>query len=111
MVCWQDNSWRRTTLLTDRPVQLSTAKACVFSDSVLCMGRISEKPASAWKEKIDWFMNSFQCRELDRIDGEPMEFELTNFPGYTTLQIFAEIQNMMTERGIPRTDHLHVNVQ
>ena len=31
------NSWKRTTLLTDRAVQLSTAKAYVFSDSVLCM--------------------------------------------------------------------------
>ena len=28
---------------------------------------------------------------------EPMEFEWTNFAGFTTLQIFAEIQNMMTE--------------
>ena len=27
------------------------------------------------KEKIAWFMNASQCRELDRIDGEPMEFE------------------------------------
>ena len=54
-------------------------------------------PVSAWKEKSDWFMNSPQCRELDRIDGEPTEFERTTFPGFTTLQILAEIQNMMTE--------------
>ena len=27
------------------------------------------------EEKIAWFMNASQCRELDRIDGEPMEFE------------------------------------
>ena len=62
-------------MLTDRAVQLSTAKAYAFSDSVLCMGRISESPVSAWKVNIDWFMNSVQCRELDRIDGEPMEIE------------------------------------
>ena len=37
------------------------------------------------------------CRELDRIDREPMEFEWKNFPGFATLQILAEIQNMMTE--------------
>ena len=94
MINWQENSLKRTTLLTDRAVQLSTAKAFVFSDSVLCMGRISENPLSAWKEKIDWFMNSSQCRELDSIDREPMEFEWTIF---TTVQILAEIQNMMTE--------------
>ena len=55
------------------------------------MRRIPDTPVSAWKEKNDWFMNSRQCRELDRID-EPMEFEWTNFPGFTTLQILAEIQ-------------------
>ena len=77
MIIWQDNSWKRTTLLTDRAVPLSTAKADVFSDSVMCMGRISENPVSAWKEKIDWFMNSSQYRELDPIDGEPVEFECT----------------------------------
>ena len=38
-----------------------------------------------------------QCRELDRIDGEPMELEWKMFPGFTTLQILSEIQNMMTE--------------
>ena len=46
-----------------------------FFDSVLCMGRIPDTPVSAQKEKVDWFMNSHQCRELDRIDGEPMEME------------------------------------
>ena len=66
VIDWQQSSWKRTTLLTDRAVRLSTAKTLVFSDSVLCTGRISENPVSAWKEKIDWFMNSSQCRELDR---------------------------------------------
>ena len=51
----------------------------------------------AWKEEIDWLMNSSQCRELDRIDGEAVEFEWKNFPGFTTLQIHAEIQNIMIE--------------
>ena len=57
--------WQRTTLLTDKAVQFAIAKSYVFSDSVLCMGRISENPVKAWKEKIDWFMDSLQCRELD----------------------------------------------
>ena len=61
------------------------------------MGRIRENPVKAWMEKINWFINSFQCRELDRFDGKPMEFEWTVFPGFSTLQIHAEIQNMMTE--------------
>ena len=48
-------------------------------------------------EKINWLMNSSPCRELDRIDGEPMEFEWKNLPGFTTLQILTEIQKIMTE--------------
>ena len=82
---------------TDKAVQFSNVKTNVFSDSVLCMGRISENPVKAWKEKIDWFQYSLQYRGLDRIDGEPKEFELIIFQGFTTLQILAEIQNMMTE--------------
>ena len=54
------------------------------------MAVTSSDPVKAWKEKINWFMNSRQYLELDRIDGEPMEFEWTNFPGSTTLQILAE---------------------
>ena len=40
---------------------------------------------------------TFFFGELDRIDGEPTEFEWKNFPGFTTLQILDEIQKMMTE--------------
>ena len=55
-------------------------------------------------------------KDLDRIDGELMEFEVTMFPGFTTLAILAEIQNMMTElRCEPdqfqRKDHLHIEIQ
>ena len=55
---------------------------------------------SAWKEKIEWFVMTPQYRELDRIDGEPTEFEWAFFPGLpgrTTLQILVEIQKMMDE--------------
>ena len=64
----------RTTLLTDKAVQFATAKTC-FSDSVLCLGGISSDPVRAWKDMINWFMQSRHKRELDRIDGLPMEFE------------------------------------
>ena len=49
VIDWQQLVWQRTTLLTDKAVQLATAKTCVLSDSVLCMGGIS--PDSV-KEKI-----------------------------------------------------------
>ena len=50
-----------------------------------------------WKEQLEWFTTTTQYKELGRIDGEPMEFEWKIFPGFTTLQIIREIQNMMDE--------------
>ena len=41
-----------TTLLTDRAVQFATAKTYVFSDSVLCLGGISDEPVKAWECRI-----------------------------------------------------------
>ena len=53
---------------------------------------------------------------MDRIDGEPMEFEWNIFRGFTTLEILAEIRVMMTDmkcepEHCQKKDHLHVNVK
>ena len=64
---------------------------------MLCLGGISDKPVESWKDKIKWFLESCNLKDLDRIDGEPMEFEWKNFPGLTTVGILAEIQKMMAE--------------
>ena len=71
----QDTSWKRTTLLIDRAVQLSTAKACVFSESELCMGRIREKPVKAWRDKIDCLMN-FRPNVANWIGNVPDHLQL-----------------------------------
>ena len=49
------------------------------------------------ENKIEWFTGSPQYRELDRVDGEQMEFERKIFAGFTTLQILVEIQQVMIE--------------
>ena len=72
--------WKETTLLTDRDAQLATAKTYVFSDSVLCLGGISDEPVEAWEGRIKWFLETRYLRDLDPIDGEPMEFEWKKFP-------------------------------
>ena len=61
----------------------------VFSDSVLCLGKIHENTQSnaAWERRLGWFKTSQEYRDLDSIDGEPMEFEWNIFPGYNTLQL------------------------
>ena len=43
------------------------------------------------------FLETRYLKDLDRIDGESMEFEWKNFPGFTAIGNLAEIQKMMAE--------------
>ena len=46
-VNWDDSSWKHFSLIGDEEViSLSHAKVYVFSDSVLCFGKMSENPQS-----------------------------------------------------------------
>ena len=55
---WQQPMWRETTLFTDRAVQFSTAQTYVFSDSMLCLGGISDEPVEAWESRFQWFLEN-----------------------------------------------------
>ena len=70
---WVDSLWKQLSLVSDEEVtSLSHAKVYVFSDSVLCFGKMNQNPT---EEKLSWIKSSSQYRALDTIDGEPMEFE------------------------------------
>ena len=58
-------------------INLQRTKVYVFSDSVVCLGKIHENLQSndAWKQRLGWFKSSPEYRNFDRIDGEPMDFE------------------------------------
>ena len=72
-------------------------KPTSFSDSVLCLGGISDQPVQAWKNKIKWYLETRYLKDLSRMDGEPMEFEWKIFTGFTTMGILEEIQKLMIE--------------
>ena len=115
---WEDSSWKHLSLVNDEEViSLSHAKVYVFSDSVICLGKMNENPPSntVWERQLDWFKDSSQYRTLDTIDREPMEFECSIFPGFTTMQLVREVQKFMSKMGepsaTPRTNYLHVDVQ
>ena len=79
---WEDSSWKQLSLVSDEEViSLSHAKVYVFSDFVLCLGKMHQNPQSntVWEDKLTWFNSSPQYRTLDTIDGEPMEFEWNMF--------------------------------
>ena len=92
---WENSSWKYLSLIGDEQIiNLQRTKVYVFSDSVLCLGKMNENPRSntAWEQRLEWFKSSSEYRILDRIDGEPMEFEWNIFPGFNTLQLSQEVQ-------------------
>ena len=97
---WDDSSWKHLSLIGDEEViSLSHAKVYVFSESVLCLGKVNQNQTSntVWEEKLSWFKDSPQYRTLDTIDGEPMEFEWDIFPGFTTMQLCNKVQEFLSK--------------
>ena len=67
---WEDSSWKQLSLVIDEEViSLSHAKVYVFSDSALCLGKMSQTQLqnSAWEEKLSWFKSSSQYRTLGNL--------------------------------------------
>ena len=53
----------------------------------------------AWEDRLTWFKSSPEYRALDKIDGEPTEFEWNIFPGFTTLQLHRKVQEFLSRLG------------
>ena len=99
---WESSSWKYLSLVGDEQVisLQRTQKVYIFSDSVLCLGKINQNPQSniAWEDRLTWFKSSSEYRTLDRIDGEPMEFEFFYiFPGFTTLKLCNKVQELLSK--------------
>ena len=100
---WEKSSWKYFSLIGDEQViSLQRTKVYVFSDSVLCLGKMNENPQSniAWEDRLTWFKSSPEFRALDKIDGEPMEFEWNIFRGFTTLQLVREVQELLSRLSV-----------
>ena len=99
---WEKDSWKRLSLIGDETViNLQSTKFYVFSDSVLCLGRVLQHPDSneAWKNRIAGIMAEKTYRDYDGIDGEPTEFECNIFPGITTLQLCGKVNDLLSDLG------------
>ena len=114
---WCDYSWKYLSLIGDEQViSLQRTKVYVFSDSVLCLGKVHENPLAntAWEERLEWFKSSPEYRTLDRIDSGPMEFEWNIFPAFNTLQLSEEVKSLLLRldtREFHRKDSIYVDVQ
>ena len=99
---WGKNSWKQLSLIGDETViNLQRTKVYVFSDSVLCLGKILQRPESneAWKKRIQGIMSEKSYRDYDGINGEPTEFEWNIFPGFTTLQLCGKVNDLLSDLG------------
>ena len=79
-------------------INLQRTKVYVFSDSVLCLGRIHQHPGSneAWKKRIEWITTDQSYKDDDGINGEPTEFEWNIFPA---LQLCGKINDLLSDLG------------
>ena len=96
---WEKHSWKYLSLTGDeRVINLQRTKVYVFSDSVLCLGKIHQNPQSneAWEQRLGWLRSSPNYRNFDGINGEPTEFEWNIFPGFDTLQLCGEVKDLLS---------------
>ena len=99
---WEKYSWTRLSLIGDETViNLQSTKVYVFSDSVLCLGKVLQHPESneAWKNRVAGVRSEKSYRDYDNITGESTEFEWNIFPEFTTLQLCDKINDILSDLG------------
>ena len=68
---WENHSWKHLSLICDETViHVQRTKVSVFSDSVLCLGKVHSHPESneAWKKRIGWIITDKSYRDYDGIN-------------------------------------------
>ena len=101
-ILYGKNSWTHLSLIHDEVViNLQSTKVYVFSDSVLCLGKVLQHPESneAWKNRVAGIRSEKSYRDYDTINGESTEFEWNIFPGFTTLQLCDKINDLLSNLG------------
>ena len=89
-ILYGKNSWTHMSLINDAVgINLQSSKVHVFSDSVLCLGKVLQHPEcnEVWKKRVAGVRAERRYRDYDAINGESTEFEWNIFPGFTTLQL------------------------
>ena len=77
-ILYQKNSWTQLSLINDPVIiNLQSTKVYVFSDSVLCLGKVLQHPEcnEAWKNRVAGVRAERSYRDYDAISGESTEFE------------------------------------
>ena len=68
IIGWENHSWKYLSLIGDeRVINLQRTEVYVFSDSVLCLGKIFENTQSndVWEQRLGWLKSSSKYRNFD----------------------------------------------
>ena len=82
-ILYGKNCWTQLSLINDPVIiNLQSTKVYVFSDSVLCLGKVLQHPErnEAWKNRVAGVRAERSYRDYDAINGESTEFEWNIFP-------------------------------
>ena len=99
---YQKNSWTQLSLINDPVIiSLQSTKVYVFSDSVLCLGKVLQHPErnEAWKSRVAGVRAERSYRDFEDVSGESTEFEWNIFPRFTSLQLCDKISNLLSSLG------------
>ena len=101
-ILYQKNSWTQLSLINDPVIiNLQSTKVYVFSDSVLCLGKVLQHPEcnEAWKNRVAGVRAERSYRDYEDVSGESTAFEWNIFPGFTSLQLCDKISNLLSSLG------------
>ena len=87
-------SYARSALAKDQAVKWAKAAVCVHLDSFLCVGQVKhiQGATARWKGPVEDLKKSSSYQVAVGIDGEAIEFEWHNFPGFSSLSVLEEIR-------------------
>ena len=117
--CWENHSWKFLSLIGEEwIINLQRTKVYVFSDSVLCLGKIHENTQSndAWEQRLGWFKSSPEKKKLWQnrrwADGIRVEYfpRIQYVAAQWRSQMFA-VEIRWDTREVHRKKFFHDNVQ
>ena len=106
-------SWARSVLANDQAMKCAKAKACVYADSFLCIGRMEQAPGATvqrWKGQIEDLRKYSAHQDAVGFDGEAIEFEWI-FSQNFWHWLFSRRSRWTWGRELQGQDRLHVYVQ
>ena len=101
-ILYGKNSWTHLSLINEAVViNLQSTRVYLFSDSVLCLGKVLQHPEcnEAWKNRVTGVRAERSYRDYDAINGESTEFDWNIFPGFKTLQLCDKISDLLSSMG------------